>query len=66
MPMNIFTQLNKRKKKQIINVLDQEIKIIESTILLNSNKKLNERLLNYSKSLHIIDDKDENETLILN
>ena len=66
MPMNIFTQLNKRKKKQIINVLDQEIKIIESTILLNSNNKLNERLLNYSKSLHIIDDKDENETLILN
>tara|TARA_B100001741_G_C16113228_1_gene396513 strand:- start:58 stop:258 length:201 start_codon:yes stop_codon:yes gene_type:complete len=66
MPMNIFTHLNKRKKKKIINVLDQEIKIIESAILLNSSNKLNERLLNYSKSLYVIDDKDENETLILN
>ena len=66
MPMNIFTHLNNRKKKKIINALDQEIKIIESAILLNSNNKLNELLLNYSKSLYIIDDKDENETLILN
>ncbi len=66
MPMNIFTQLNKRKKKQLINLLDKEIKIIDSAILVNSKKNLNEHLLNYSQSLYIINEQDENETVILN
>jgi len=64
--MNIFTQLNKRKKKQLINLLDKEIKIIDSAILVNSKKNLNEHLLNYSQSLYIINEQDENETVILN
>tara|TARA_B100001250_G_scaffold353287_1_gene326527 strand:+ start:95 stop:334 length:240 start_codon:yes stop_codon:yes gene_type:complete len=66
MPMTIFTHLNKKNKKQIIDLLDQEIKIVESAISAQTCQDLNERLLNYSQSLYIIDDKGENDTVILN
>ena len=66
MPMNIFTHLNKKNKKQLINFLDQEINMIESAITLNTYQSINERLLKYSQSLYIIDDQDENDIVILN
>ncbi|MAQ70442.1 MAG: hypothetical protein CMD23_05045 [Flavobacteriales bacterium] len=66
MPMNIFTYLRKQKNKKIIEFLEQELchldALDDSSSYLNENKYL----IDYSKSLFIISNKDDNDTIILN
>jgi len=66
MPMNIFTYLTKQQNKKIIKFLEQELsdldEVIDSSLDLNSNKYL----IDYSKSLFITSNKDDNDSIILN
>ena len=64
--MNIFTYLTKQQNKKIIKFLEQELsdldEVIDSSFDLNSNKYL----MDYSKSLFIVSNKDDNDAIILN
>ena len=64
--MNIFTYLNTKKKNKIIDFLDDEIDNINGLFIENLHKKSNQDLINYSKSLFVSSDKDENGFIILN
>ena len=59
--MNIFTHFTETNKNETIDFLQHEIDVLDTCLIQNSNKYL----LDYSQSLFIIPDKDD-DTLILN
>ena len=59
--MNIFTHFTEKNKNETIDFLQHEIDVLDTYLIQNSNKYL----LDYSQSLFIIPDKDD-DTLILN
>ena len=61
--MNIFTYLNKQKHKQIIKFLEKELSDLDD---FSSDLSSNKCLMDYSKSLFIISNKDDNDSIILN
>ena len=61
--MNIFTYLNKQKHKQIIKFLEKELSDLDD---FSSDLSSNKYLMDYSKSLFIISNKDDNDSIILN
>jgi len=63
MPMNIFTYLNKQKHKQIIKFLEKELSDLDD---FSSDLSSNKYLRDYSKSLFIISNNDDNDSIILN
>ena len=63
MPMNIFTYLNKQNHKQIIKFLEKELSDLDD---FSSDLSSNKYLRDYSKSLFIISNKDDNDSIILN
>tara|TARA_Y100001968_G_C19053834_1_gene570446 strand:- start:296 stop:496 length:201 start_codon:yes stop_codon:yes gene_type:complete len=66
MPMNIFTYLNKQKHTQIIKFLEKELSDLDDFENFSSDLSLNKYLMDYSKSLFIISNKDDNDSIILN
>ena len=66
MPMNIFTYLNKQKHKQIIKFLEKELSDLDDVVDFSSDLSSNKYLMDYSKSLFIISNKDDNDSIILN
>lgn len=61
--MNIFTYLNKQNHKQIIKFLEKELSDLDD---FSSDLSSNKYLRDYSKSLFIISNKDDNDSIILN
>ena len=66
MPMNIFTYLNKQKHKQIIKFLEKELSDLDDHVDFSSDLNSNKYLMDYSKSLFITSNKDDNDSIILN
>ncbi len=64
--MNIFTYLNKQKHTQIIKFLEKELSDLDDFENFSSDLSLNKYLMDYSKSLFIISNKDDNDSIILN
>jgi len=67
--MNIFfTYLKEKKHKRIVNFLNTEIEYIDYLISVNSDleKRSNKFLNDYSNSLFITSDKEDNDTIVLN
>ena len=67
--MNIFfTYLKEKKHKRIVNFLNTEIEYIDYLISVNSDleKHSNKFLTDYSNSLFIVSDKEDNDTIVLN
>ena len=64
--MNIFTYLNKKQHTQIIKFLDNELSNLDGFISSVEEVKSNKYLIDYSKSLFIISNKDDNDSIILN
>ena len=64
--MNTFTYLNKKKYKKILQFLDKELSNLDDLIDSNTEMKSNKYLMDYSNSLFITSDKDENDSVILN
>lgn len=64
--MNIFTYLNKQKHTQIIKFLEKELSDLDDFENFSSDLSSNKYLMDYSKSLFIISNKDDNDSIILN
>ena len=64
--MNIFTYLNKQKHTQVIKFLEKELSDLDDFEHFSSDLSSNKYLMDYSKSLFIISNKDDNDSIILN
>ena len=64
--MNIFTYLNKKKQKKIIDFLDSELDDLDSVAILNSKKNTNKNIIDYSNALFVASNEDQNDCIILN
>ena len=64
--MNIFTYLNKQKHTQVIKFLEKELSDLDDFENFSSDLSSNKYLMDYSKSLFIISNKDDNDSIILN
>ena len=61
-----FTYLKETKHKRVVDFLNKEIDYIDDLISLNSEKHSNQFLNDYSNSLFITSDKEDDDSIILN
>ena len=63
-----FTYLKEKKHKRVVDFLNKEIEYIDYLISLNSDseKHSNKFLNDYSNSLFITSDKEDDDSIILN
>ena len=64
--MNIFTYLTKDQNKKIIKFLEEELSHLDALADSSSDFSDNKYLIDYSKSLFIISNKDDDDAIILN
>ena len=64
--MNIFTHLNEKREKEIIDFLNQEIEDVNTYMIQNSKKLHNNYLMDFEKALFHFSIQDRDETIILN
>jgi hypothetical protein len=66
LPMNIFTYLNKKKHKNILNFLDSELDDLDALTTANSKKNISKNIIDYSNALFIVSNEEKNDCIILN